>query len=270
MKGMIKNYRCYFKFLLIILLFTVLSGCCGVTPTSYTVTATAGAGGSINLSGAIVVSEGENQTFTITPEEGYEISDVLVDSVSVGAVSTYTFNNIQQDHTIAASFAQTGTPSAPAIIKYTITATAGTGGSIAPEGSVKVTKGNDQTFTITPDAGYEIDNVLVDGSSQGPIDTYTFQNVQENHTIQANFSANKYTVSLSVNPTGTYSVVAYGGGTYNVGDAVQISAVSQPGVIYYFDHWYDNDNNQIVSSDATYNFIMPAADVNYTAYFGPF
>jgi len=100
--------------------------------------------------------------------------------------------------------------------------------------------------------------------------TYTFENVQENHTIHVNFSAIKYTVTLSVYPTGTSSVVAYGEGSYKMGDAVQISAVSDPGTAYYFVWWYDNENDQIVSTEATYNFIMPAADVNYTAHFGPF
>jgi len=74
----------------------------------YNLTATAGAGGSISPSGALMVSEGSNQTFIITPDEGYEIADVLVDGVSEGPVATYTFPNVQQDHTILASFVGLG------------------------------------------------------------------------------------------------------------------------------------------------------------------
>ena len=153
---------------------------------------------------------------------------------------------------------------------YTITSSAGKGGQINPEGEVIITEGGSQTFSVTPDAGYKIANVLVNGASASISSTYTFENVQENHTIHVNFSAIKYTVTLSVYPTGTSSVVAYGEGSYKMGDAVQISAVSDPGTAYYFVWWYDNENDQIVSTEATYNFIMPAADVNYTAHFGPF
>jgi len=70
-----------------------------------TVTASAGAGGSINPSGAVVVAEHEDCTFTITSEAGHVISDVLVDGASVGPVATYTFTNVTAGHTVAATFA---------------------------------------------------------------------------------------------------------------------------------------------------------------------
>ena len=66
--------------------------------------------------------DGGSQSFTITPNAPAQIADVLVDGSSVGPVSSYTFNNVTQDHTIAASFT------------YTITASAGANGSIDPSG----------------------------------------------------------------------------------------------------------------------------------------
>ena len=75
-----------------------------VPPTQYTITATAGTGGTISPSGAVLVNEGADKTFTITPNSGYLIADVLVDTVSAGAVSTYNFTNVVANHTIAASF----------------------------------------------------------------------------------------------------------------------------------------------------------------------
>ena len=69
-----------------------------------TITASAGGGGTISPSGAVVVNPGSNRTFTITPDTGYNITDVLVDGVSVGAVSSYTFPNVQADHSITSSF----------------------------------------------------------------------------------------------------------------------------------------------------------------------
>lgn len=74
-------------------------------PTRFTITATAGANGSITPSGKVSVEAGGSQTFTITPNEGYEIADVLVDGVSVGAVSSYTFSGVQANRTIEATFA---------------------------------------------------------------------------------------------------------------------------------------------------------------------
>ena len=71
---------------------------------AHTITATAGAGGSINPNGAVVVAEGADKTFTITPSNGYQIADVKVDGTSVGAVSTYTFTDVQGNHTIEATF----------------------------------------------------------------------------------------------------------------------------------------------------------------------
>lgn len=71
-----------------------------------------------------------------------------------------------------------------------ITATAGEHGAIAPEGTITVPKGKDQTFTITPDSGYHIKDVLVNGKSVGAVSTYTFKEVVADHTIHAAFAKN--------------------------------------------------------------------------------
>ena len=70
---------------------------------------------------------------------------------------------------------------------YTIEATAGAGGSISPSGSVSVREGGDQTFTITPDKGYAVSNVKIDGKSIGAVKSYTFENVSRTHTIEVVF-----------------------------------------------------------------------------------
>lgn len=80
----------------------------------FTISASAGEGGSISPAGNISVREGRDKTFTITPADGYVISDVRVDGVSVGAVLSYTFDNVQKRHTIEVFFAKenpdTGNP----------------------------------------------------------------------------------------------------------------------------------------------------------------
>ncbi|MRS02929.1 hypothetical protein EG832_06855 [bacterium] len=81
----------------------------------YTISASAGVGGSIAPSGSIALSQGLGQSFTITPNTGYKIAGVTVDGVSVGAVSSYTLNNVTANHTIKASFVSSSAPTGSVI-----------------------------------------------------------------------------------------------------------------------------------------------------------
>ncbi len=227
---------------------------------SYTITASAGNGGSISNAGSTTVNCGGDITYTITPDEGYMISDVLVDGQTVGSASSYSFTNVIANHTISATFElipageivivvnadaeggsvnPTGTQtitegddfpftvtpdncyeigivtvngtevtldennsytienvSEPQNINvtfnrlsYIITASASVDGSITPSGNVEVNCGDNKEFVITPNEGYEIENVVVDGQSQGAITSYTFENVTEaGHSIEAIFN----------------------------------------------------------------------------------
>ena len=76
----------------------------GYVPGYYIIRATAGAGGSITPSGDVSVRAGANQTFTITPNRGYAVSDVKIDGRIIGAVRSYTFENISASHTIEVQF----------------------------------------------------------------------------------------------------------------------------------------------------------------------
>ena len=88
---------------------------------------------------------------------------------------------------------------------YTIKATAGGGGSISPSGNVSVREGRDQIFTITPDKGYAVSNVKIDGKSIGAVKSYTFENVSRTHTIEVVF------MKANGNPqTGVFVDVATG------------------------------------------------------------
>ena len=88
---------------------------------------------------------------------------------------------------------------------YTIKATVGAGGSISPSGNVSVREGRDQTFTITPDKGYAVSNVKIDGKSIGAVKSYTFENVSRTHTIEVIF------MKANGNPqTGVFVDVATG------------------------------------------------------------
>ena len=166
----------------------------------YTITATAGANGSISPSGEVTVNHGSDQTFAITPDSGYQITDVVVDDSSVGAVDTYTFSNVTAAHTIVATFA---------IDIYTIVASADSGGAIRPSGGVIVNYGDDQSFSIEPDDNYHISGITVDGIPEaGPfVSPYTFSNVTADHTIVATFTfvINTYTITASAGSKGSIS-----------------------------------------------------------------
>ena len=75
------------------------------TPATYLITSSSTEGGTITPTGTTTISEYSSTTYTITPDAGYKITDVLVDSVSVGAVTTYTFTSVTANHTIEAKFA---------------------------------------------------------------------------------------------------------------------------------------------------------------------
>lgn len=177
--------------------------------TTYTITAAAGNNGSISPSGSVAVAEDADQTFTITPDSGYSIADVLVDGVSQGAIASYAFSQVAADHTITVEFTAD---------TYWISASAGDHGDINPVGDTEVVQRGSQTFTITPDDGYSVASVVVDGVDQGLLTSYTFDSIDADHTITANFSANTYAITASagengsVSPAGTTSV-EHGGST---------------------------------------------------------
>lgn len=186
------------------------------TVTSFTVTASAGAGGSITPFGTATLNSGASQTYAIAAATGYHISDVKVDGVSVGTVASYTFSNIAANHTIAASFAVTTATS------FTITASAGTGGSITPSGTATVSYGASQTYAIAAATGYRILDVKVDGVSVGAVTSYSFSSVAANHTIAASFALKTFTITASagtggsITPSGTATVNYGASQTYTI------------------------------------------------------
>ena len=147
-------------------------------PKELAISASAGAGGSISPNGTVKVKYGEEKTFTITPNEGYDIQSVTVDGQNKGKITSYTFEDVKEAHSISASFVKK---------QFNITASAGAGGSISPNGTSTVSYGDSKTFTITPTQGYKVKSVVVDGTNKGELTTYTFNNVKGAHTISVTF-----------------------------------------------------------------------------------
>lgn len=145
----------------------------------YTITASSGPGGRISLLGQLTLTAGDDLAYMITPNTGYHIADVLVDGMSIGVVSEYSFDNISADHTISVSFASDS---------FTITAVANGNGSVTPNGEVVVAAGSDYTFNILPASYYQVVDVRVDGVSVGAVTEYNFTNIAANHSIEADFA----------------------------------------------------------------------------------
>jgi hypothetical protein len=158
--------------------------------TGWTVTASAGANGSISPSGSVPVADGATPSFTITPNTGYHVQDVLVNGSSVGAVTNYQFPAVHANQTIAASFA---------INTYTLTlSTAGNGTVAAVPNQVTYTHGTSIQLTATPAAGWNFD--FWSGDTTGSTNPLTFI-ITSNKNITANFGMHIYTW----NQTGTAS-----------------------------------------------------------------
>ena len=118
-----------------------------------------------------------------------------------GGTEITTDTEFPADTTVYAHWTYTGGGGSSGYSYYTIKATAGTGGSISPSGNVSVREGRDQTFTITPDKGYAVSNVKIDGRSIGAVKSYTFENVRRAHAIEVSFTRVNEFIDV---PSGSY------------------------------------------------------------------
>lgn len=156
---------------------------------TYTITATSGVGGSVTPAGVTTKNYGTNQSYAITPATNYHIGGVLVDGVSIGSVSAYTFSNITANHTISATFA---------IDQFPLTVNmAGTGAGVVT-GAGTYDAGATITVTATPNYGS-----VFTGWSGACSGTNSSTQVVMNSakTCTANFNLiSAITVSLGANP----------------------------------------------------------------------
>jgi PKD repeat protein len=147
------------------------------------------------------VNYGSSQTYTITPNTGYHVVDVLVNGASVGAITSYTFPSVTADQTISATFA---------INTFKITASAGTNGVVSPAGVTTVNYGSSQILYFIPNSNKAVKSYVIDGGSPvnpgtktGVTVTYTFTNVIANHTVAVTFSGGTSPVPPIASFTGT-------------------------------------------------------------------
>ena len=168
----------------------------------FSITATAGNGGTITPAGVTNMAYNGNQTYTIAANSGYHVSDVFVDGASVGAVTTYTFSGVTANHTIYAAFEAN---------EYTVTVNQPANGHITP-GTTTVMFGATPAFVITPNPGYNVTAITVNGSNVissatnvNGVYTYTFPAINANQTITATMAIKTYTITASAGANGTIS-----------------------------------------------------------------
>ncbi|MFA6570057.1 MAG: T9SS type A sorting domain-containing protein, partial [Bacteroidota bacterium] len=145
---------------------------------TYRVYGVAGANGTIFPKDS-TVETGTNLTLQIMPNLGYKVATLAVNGASMNPEEEITLLNITSSKTVTATFDATNV--------YTITATAGQGGTITPSGVVNVNEGMSKQFLIAANTGWNIKDVVVDGTSLGVKTEHTFPNVTANHTIDATF-----------------------------------------------------------------------------------
>ena len=163
---------------------------------TYLVTLTAGEGGSIIPANDTLVPCGDNLMVSITPDDCYDITSVVVDGIDRGAVSSYTIENVTEEHTVSVTFGRKA---------FDLTPLASAGGTITPNVTATVACGSDYTFDFEPNTGYSITAVIVDGDTMEADDHYTFENVTDNHTVKPVFARNRYMITAAAGEGGTVS-----------------------------------------------------------------
>lgn len=161
----------------------------------------AGQGGTITPSGPTeYIYEDEQKTFTIKANTNYEIEDVLIDGVSHGAITSYTFSYSASGHTISATFKRGKQ-------KFTITTQVIGEGTITPS-ATEVEEGSSVQIVSKPATDWVLKDVRDNGKSVGAISTYVIHNVRENHTVVAEFERTPYVKTvIYIKENGAWKVI---------------------------------------------------------------
>ncbi len=152
-----------------------------------------------------------------------------------------------------------------AITGWTVTASAAANGAIAPSGAIVVPDGATPSFTITPNAGYRVQDVLVNGASVGAVTNYAFAPIHSDQTIAASFELDAYVLTLGTTGSGSVAAVP-NQAQYNPGTNVQITATAAVG--WHFQSWSGDasgtTNPLTVTMDANKNVVANFGQHIYT------
>lgn len=229
-------------------------------PIDYTVTATAGTGGTV-APASQTKNVGQAVEVVATANTGWEFAGWTGTGISLPPLphpTTLNFTMPANNVTLNATFTK---------INYTVSATAGTGGTVAPATQTK-TIGDAVTVTATPSAGYTFGGWTASGVTLTPAQaasaTLNFTMPANNVTLEATFNAIPYTVTLNAVPSngGTFSAI---NPNYTVGQSVTVTATANPGFV--FSGWTASGVTLGTPGNASQTFNMPANNVTLTANF---
>lgn len=147
------------------------------TQNSYIITVSANPSNGGTATGSGTYNYGQNCTVSASPVNGFAFTNWTENGTQVSTNATYSFT-VNGNRNLVANFAQN---------VHTITATAGANGAINPSGVVSVAQGGSQTFEMTPNSGYEVFEIYVDGNLIGSMSSFTFNNVVSDHSIFVTF-----------------------------------------------------------------------------------
>jgi len=233
------------------------------------ITATAGAGGSISPPGNVSVPRGSNRTFTITPNTGYFIDQVLVNGVPALTTSEYEFTNVTSNQTISVTFAQNAIAEPES---YVLSVTSGAGGTVSGTTSGNYAAGHPVSVTATPNTGFHFTGWTITGASitgGAMAKPATFSMPANAVTLTANFAPNPsetYTLNVIGAAGGTVSGTT--SGSYAEGHPVSVIATADTG--FHFHGWTITGaeiTGGVMAKPATFD--MPANTVTITATFEP-
>ena len=217
---------------------------------TYTISTSAGSGGSISSS--ITAQYGKSYTVNITPNTGYETSDVTIDGTSVGKQSSYIFNNVIANHTVYATFSKIPET------KYNVYVTTVDNGNIVVSPSV-ATAGTKISISVNPSTGYQLKQITSEPSVV--ISNNSFTMPESNITLTAEFESvviPNYTITIG---TSLYGSAVANYDTASAGTVITLTATPSTG--YYLKGY----NSQPFVSILNGQFIMPSNDVTVTPVF---
>jgi poly(beta-D-mannuronate) lyase len=169
----------------------------GPNAISYLITVNQNSNGTV-APGTTSIRSGENQRFVFSPNTGYHVDSVYVDSVyNPDSTSGYSFKNVLSPHTLTVKFAPN---------THNITVLVEGPGTAIPTGSVLVNHAANKSFLFVPNDSCRVDFVLIDAIRVDSTTGYTFYNVQQNHEIDVYFS--RYLITLNLEVANQWNLVS--------------------------------------------------------------
>lgn len=219
-------------------------------PFKYTITTSAGSNGEITPSAT--VEYGTNKTINITPNTGYEVEKVIVDDINKGKITSYTFNDIKENHTISATFKKLDEQ------KFTVNCTTVQNGNISVSPS-SATAGTKITIYVNPSEGYRLKQI--DSSPNVTINNNQFTMPAQNVTLtpvfeQIQVQTYAITVGTSEHGTATASHTSASAGT-------TITMTATPGQGYVLKSYATQPYVSVVNGQ----FVMPSSPITITPIF---